>query len=163
MNKDITALSQQIQDGLASQEDIGVVLRTIQISLGAKVVSGMETVAQSMDRLNSMVDKAVNTFSQQIEDACDSGTITWESLAEIVTKLQKNQLAFIDLQRKIVQSPNKLFPEDVVSPEERQLLELIKSFKTPDEKKKFFASVQKAMQENNILSTELDINQDNLE
>ena len=51
---------------------------------------------------------------------------------------------FLDLQRKIVQSPNKLFPEDTASAEERQLLELVKSFKTIEEKQKFFNIVEQA-------------------
>lgn len=149
MNIDTEALSKQVVEGLASKEDLGVVLRTIQISLGAKVVQGMDTVAQGMERLNKMIDKAINKYAQQIEDMIDADTIPYDQLGEIVTTLQKNQVAFLELQRKIVQSPNKLFPDDVVSPEERQLLELVKSFKTAEDKKKFFAAVQQAMQQTN--------------
>lgn len=145
MNIDTTALSKQIQEGLASQEDIGVVLRTIQISLGAKVVSGMDTVAHGMERLNVMIAKAIEKYSQQIEDLCDNDAIPFDQLGEIVTTLQKNQIAFLEFQRKIVQSPNKLFPDDVVSPEERQLLELVKSFKTAEDKRRFFDAVKQAM------------------
>lgn len=149
MNIDTEALSKQIVEGLASKEDLGVVLRTIQISLGAKVVQGMDTVSQGMERLNRMIEKAINKYSQQVEDMIDADTIPFDQLGEIVTTLQKNQVAFLELQRKIVQSPNKLFPDDVVSPEERQLLELVKSFKTAEDKKKFFAAVQQAMQQTN--------------
>lgn len=149
MNIDTEALSKQVVEGLASKEDLGVVLRTIQISLGAKVVQGMDTVAQGMERLNRMIDKAINKYSQQIEDMIDADTIPFDQLGAIITTLQKNQVAFLELQRKIVQSPNKLFPDDVVSPEERQLLELVKSFKTAEDKKKFFAAVQQAMQQTN--------------
>lgn len=149
MNIDTEALSKQIVEGLASKEDLGVVLRTIQISLGAKVVQGMDTVSQGMERLNRMIEKAINKYAQQVEDMIDADTIPFDQLGEIVTTLQKNQVAFLELQRKIVQSPNKLFPDDVVSPEERQLLELVKSFKTAEDKKKFFAAVQQAMQQTN--------------
>lgn len=141
---DIAALTKQVSEGLASQEELGVALKTIQVSLGIQVINGLEELSSSMSRLNDLINRSLTKYDEVVTNMINSDTITYDQLGEMITTLQKNQVAFLDLQRKIVQSPNKLFPEDTASAEERQLLELVKSFKTIEEKQKFFNIVEQA-------------------
>jgi hypothetical protein len=144
---DIQALANKVSEGLASQEDTGVLLKSLQISMGTQIVQNLGVVAQDMSNLSDMVHSAVSHLITKFKEAVECDTIELDDLLKVINTLQKNQVSFVDLQRKIVQSPNKLFPEETVSTEERQLLEIVKSFSTAEEKKQFFNAVEKAYQE----------------
>ena len=53
-----------------------------------------------------------------------------------ITSLQNKQLQILELYRKIVQG-KEMFSTEILSDDERKVLKLLKSFKTPEEKEKF--------------------------
>ena len=65
----------------------------------------------------------------------------------MIKDIQGSQLRFADLYRKIVQSPKGIFPEDLISEEEKKVVKLFKSFKTPEEKQKFLQICQEHLNE----------------
>lgn len=142
---DITALSNSIANGIATEQDTGLVLRTVQTALGCSLIKTLETVNTSFSKLDSLLNKCVDKFCTQVDQLLESDTIDHESLFELITTLQKNQVAFAELQRKIVQSPNKIFSDELLSTDEKKLLTLLKSFKTPQEKKNFLLAVDNAL------------------
>lgn len=145
MNTDIQALSRNIANGIASESDIGLALRTVQTTLGCNLLASVESVKNGFDKLNSLLDTALTKFEEQLSLDIESNIISRDDLFSIITLIQKNQVAFLEFQRKIVQSPNKLFSDDLVSSEEKKLLALLKSFKSPEEKKQFLDAVAAAL------------------
>lgn len=149
MNKEVvpnvTALATTIAEGLAKEEDRGIALRTIQTALGVGLVSTVQDVADKQNKLNELLGRCIDKFTSQVDEMLVADTIDHEALFEMITTLQKNQVAIAELQRKIVQSPNKIFTDDLLSPDEQKLLRLLKSFKTSEDKKRFLKAVETAM------------------
>lgn len=148
-NTDIGALSNSISNGLASEQDVGLVLRTIQTTLSCKLLSNLESTNKGFEELNSLLQRCISKFNAQVTQLLEADAISHDELASVISSIQKNQLAFLELQRKIIQSPNKLFSDDLLSNDERKLLSLLKSFKTPEEKVKFLKLVSTALNSSN--------------
>lgn len=146
-NTNVVALAEMVQQGLASEEDRGIVLRTIQTAMGSALVSSVQSVMDKQGQLDDLLTRCIDKFTSQVNDLITSDTINHEDLFEMITTLQKNQVACAELLRKVVQSPNKIFSDDLLSNEEKKLLKLLKSFRTPEEKQKFLRAVGSAMQD----------------
>lgn len=149
MKSNPSQLAEMLSQGLADEEQRGMILRTMQTALGMKIVTGMSSLEESMNSLNTLIVNCTSKAVAKINELIEADTMDWSAMLEIATTLQKNQVSFLELQRKIVQSPNKIFGEDLLSSEEKKLLMVLKSFKTQKEKETFLKAVQKAMTESN--------------
>lgn len=138
---DTTALANLVADGLATEADNGLALRTIQTKLGVNLIATLQETNNGFQSLNKLLQLCIEKYTTNLTAMLNAETIQHEELFEIITTLQKNQVAYLELQRKIVQSPTKIFSDDLVSADERKLLALLKSFKTPEEKAQFLKAV----------------------
>jgi hypothetical protein len=145
---DITTLTKVVSEGIASESDTGIALRAIQTTLGVGLVSTLNETSNGFQRLNNLLTRCIDKYVTTAEALLDTDSIDQEQLFEIITAIQKNQIAYMELYRKIVQSPNKIFSDDLLSAEERKLLTLLKSFKTPEEKVLFLKAVESALSNN---------------
>jgi len=143
----IEEVARLIRDGLASEEEMGLILRNLQIAMGSQLLEGMSATRKGFIALQEILEKAVAKFADKMELLLQSDSVSAEDLFEYIIKLQKNQVAFCEMQRRVVQSPSKLFPEDTMSNDEKKLLTLLKSFKTPEEKKRFLTAVETALKD----------------
>lgn len=142
---DLEVIVKQIKEGISNEETVGMVLRTVQTALSCQLISTMDRLKSQMDRISTIQDRIITRFEQTVEPLLETDAIPHTQLFEYLTTIQKNQAATVDLYRKIVQSPNSLFPESMMSDEERKVMQLFKSFKTPAQKKKFLELCEKAM------------------
>lgn len=142
-------LAKSLMLGTASEQEVGIALRSLQTRLSCGLIESLESLNKSFVELDNLLQRATVKYTEVLTQTIDSDTVSEERLAEIVDKLQKNQLSFLELQRKIVQSPTKLFPDDLISGDERKLLTMLKSFSTQDEKTKFLSAVENALMQMN--------------
>lgn len=147
-----------ILSGIATEEERGIALRNMQTYLGASLIDNLENARQSFQELEDLGAKLQAKWLEKVNEALTSDLLDKDALFEMMTALQKNKIQFMDLQRKIVQSPNKLFGDDLLSSEEKKVLMILKSFKTPAEKEKFIKAVEKAMKDDNNFDADDDLN-----
>ena len=144
-DKDVLALSNALAEGLATEADTGLALRTIQTTLGVNLINTLKTVNGGFSQLNEILDRCLLKFKDQVDALLESDTISTDDLFKMIIDIQNNQVKYLELQRKIVQSPTKIFADDLLSNDEKKLLALLKSFKTADEKKYFLKVIEDSM------------------
>ena len=141
-------LAEQIISGQSVEADKGLVLKTLQIGMSAGLVSGVqklhEVVAKSMD-LYARLDSA---YVAQLEEKLQEGVLTPSEIYEERKDLERRITALLNLERQIVQGKN-LFPEDTISEDDRKVLRLLSSVKTPVEREKFMRSLEDYFTEKN--------------
>lgn len=142
---ELESVVHQIQEGIASEESRGMILRTVTTALSVQLVSSMDRLQKQMNRLSDMNDRIITRFEETVTPLLENDVVPHDKLFEYISVIQKNQAAFVDLYRKIIQSPNTLFPDNTMSEEERKVMQLFKSFNTPAQRKKFLELCEKAM------------------
>jgi len=142
---ELESVVSKIQEGIASEESRGMILRTVTTALSVQLVSSMDKLQNQMNRLSAISDRLITRFEETSLPLIEQDAITPEKMFEYITVIQKNQAAIVDLYRKIVQSPNTLFPDNAMSDEEKKVIQLFKSFNTPEKRKKFLALCEEAM------------------
>jgi len=141
----VQSLAEQIASGTCSEEQLGLSLRSLQLNMGLSVLHGLSNIDQQTSELDYLSQRLTNKFSEKVEEAIDSDTLELSELQSLMNSIQDQRLKIIEAKRRIVQSPSKIIPEDLISGEETQLLRLLKSFSTPEEKAKFMQAVQEAL------------------
>ena len=106
---DTTALANLVADGLATESDNGLALRTIQTKLGVNLINTLQETNNGFQSLNKLLQLCIEKYTTNLTAMLNAETIQHEELFEIITTLQKNQVTYLELQRKIVQSPTTLF------------------------------------------------------
>lgn len=143
--QEIQQVSEQLLKGIATQEQIGLASNLVLTNLTFSLLKDIDASSSSLKKLNSLLERCVDAYTTKLEMMLEADTITLDDLHKVVEGLQKQQLSALELKRKIVQSPQKLFPESSLTEEERRLLDLSKSFVTQEDKKKFMAAVEQAL------------------
>lgn len=154
ISTDVSALAQMIADGTYSEDQQGLILRTVQTNLSVNLLNTLSRVESTMKYMDKLTDKIARQFTEQLEVQLDNQTLDFDTLHMYYNEVLTKQLTLLERQRQLVQSNVKLFPEDTMSPSERKLLGLLKSFSTQEQKQKFLAMVAKALEDDNDFSDE---------
>lgn len=85
---------------------------------------------------------------RQVREQLTSQLLTKEEIRIERDALEKRMHAILNLERQIVQGKN-IFPEDSLSEDDRKILRLMASVKTPEERKKFFKAIDNYFQNSN--------------
>ncbi len=128
-------LSEKVLAGTATESERGLALRNLQTNLAITLTTGLGRSLALVERLNQSIESVVAKFEEKLRDEINIMPAT--DLLSIVERIQSKQVAVLDLYRKIVQGKD-LFPQETLSEEERKVVKLIKSFKSKEEKDKFF-------------------------
>ena len=128
-------VSKKVLEGTATEAERGMVLRNIQTGLAGNLVAGLSDAMATINSFNAHLDRCINQLTLRLES--DVQIMDATQLIDIITKIQTRQLATLDLYRKVVQGKD-LFPVETLSDEEKKVLKLIKSFRSKEEKDKFF-------------------------
>ena len=83
-----------------------------------------------------------------MEEKLQEGVLTPSEIYEERKDLERRITALLNLERQIVQGKN-LFPEDTISEDDRKVLRLLSSIKTPVEREKFMRSLEDYFTEKN--------------
>lgn len=141
----VDVLSRKLQQGLATKEERGVVLKTINTQLAVDLVSSMDGVRDSIERLKKLKNKVTNKFIEKAELALECDDMSIDDLQTMLNNIMDNEMKVVDLYRKVLQGNRMLFEEDSLSEEDKIILRVLRSFATNDEKKDFIGFVSDYM------------------
>jgi len=143
IKEDISEVVQRVIDGTATESEKGLVLKTMQNSLSANLVGGLNDVFASMQSLNAMAVDAIAKLEEYYE--LNKDLLDQKALMDFIGEVQNRQLRLLELNRKISQGNNPLFAQDTLSEEERKVVKLFKSFRTNAEKAAFMRLVDQEL------------------
>lgn len=126
-----------VQQGTATLDEQGIILKAAQAHMSSVIVSMISDIHSTVLSLNPIIQRLTDKYTELTNNALDADIISREDVFNDLQSLQSKQLQIIDLYRKIVQSPNKLFADSDFSEDEKKVIRLLKSFKTAQEKQEF--------------------------
>ena len=141
-NNNIETLAKRVSEGIATEQEIGVVLKQLQISLATSMLQELQEYNKSLDALKEirmrLVDRLETIIITDI-DLMDVDTVT--NLLKETSKIQMDNL---DFQRRLIQGKS-IFDFNTLSDEEKQVVQLMNSFSSLEEKQKFLKLVQEKL------------------
>lgn len=141
-NNNIETLAKRVSEGIATEQEIGVALKQLQISLATSMLQELQDYNKSLDALKEirmrLIDRLETIIITDI-DLMDVDTVT--NLLKETSDMQMNNL---DFQRKLIQGKS-IFDFSTLSDEEKQVVQLMNSFTSLEEKQKFLQLVQEKL------------------
>lgn len=144
----VEALAHLIMSGRASEQEKGLVLRTIQVGMATNMVAGLNELHSNVAQAMNLYQALDLEYNRQLREQLEQGALTKEEIRIERDALEKRVHAILNLERQIVQGKN-IFPEDSLSEDDRKILRLMASVKTPEERKKFFKAIDEYFQNTN--------------
>lgn len=144
----VEALARLIMSGRASEQEKGLVLRTIQVGMATNMVAGLNELHSNVAKAMNLYQALDSEYNRQLREQLEQGALTKEEIRIERDALEKRVHAILNLERQIVQGKN-IFPEDSLSEDDRKILRLMASVKTPEERKKFFKAIDEYFQNTN--------------
>lgn len=144
----VEALARLIMSGRASEQEKGLVLRTIQVGMATNMVAGLNELHSNIAQAMNLYQALDSEYNRQLREQLEQGALTKEEIRIERDALEKRVHAILNLERQIVQGKN-IFPEDSLSEDDRKILRLMASVKTPEERKKFFKAIDEYFQNTN--------------
>lgn len=144
----VEALARLITSGRASEQEKGLVLRTIQVGMATNMVAGLNELHSNVAQAMNLYQALDSEYNRQLREQLEQGALTKEEIRIERDALEKRVHAILNLERQIVQGKN-IFPEDSLSEDDRKILRLMASVKTPEERKKFFKAIDEYFQNTN--------------
>lgn len=143
-NEEIKELVTRISDGTATEQEYGVALKQLQISLATSMLNELsestallstlkETRQRLMDRLEEIV----------ITDIAIMDADTVMNLLKELTKMNNDNLEF---KRRVIQGKS-IFEFETLNDEEKLVVQLMKSFASLSEKQEFLEIVKSKLSE----------------
>ena len=148
-NSDTKVLADKIAQGIATREERGITLKTLDTQLAVDLVTGLEDVRLYVDKLKTLKSKMRDKFIAKVEEDMELDNIDAETLFKYLNTLTNSELALIDTYRKLIQG-GQLFNEDSMSENERTILRILRSLSTNEQRKNFFDACAQYMVQNNI-------------
>ena len=134
--EEIQKLIEVVSAGVATEEQIGTLCRTLQINLSTNLITAMSQSLQGINKLASIRDRVLDRVLELTDDPLYIQNLSVNEGLSLIEFIQSSEVKLLDLQRKIVQG-KELFPEMVMSEDEKKVIKLLNSFKTPKEKLDF--------------------------
>lgn len=141
-NNNIETLAKRVSEGIATEQEIGVVLKQLQISLATSMLQELQEYNKSLDALKEirmrLIDRLETIIITDI-DLMDVDTVT-----NLLKETSDMQMDNLDFQRKLIQGKS-IFDFNTLSDEEKQVVQLMNSFSSLEEKQKFLQLVQEKL------------------
>ena len=141
-NNNIETLAKRVSEGIATEQEIGVVLKQLQISLATSMLQELQEYNKSLDALKEirmrLIDRLETIIITDI-DLMDVDTVT-----NLLKETSNMQMDNLDFQRKLIQGKS-IFDFSTLSDEEKQVVQLMNSFTSLEEKQKFLQLVQEKL------------------
>lgn len=141
-NNNIETLAKRVSEGIATEQEMGVVLKQLQISLATSMLQELQHYNKSLDALKEirmrLIDRLETIIITDI-DLMDVDTVT-----NLLKETSDMQMDNLDFQRKLIQGKS-IFDFSTLSDEEKQVVQLMNSFTSLEEKQKFLQLVQEKL------------------
>ena len=135
--RDLGCVIEDVANGIASENDTGLVMKSLQMSMTLRLGNGLASMLNTLNSQQDLLNKAVEKYNEKLQEMIDSDTATAEDLLNFINSTQKKQLDILEVYRRCLQNGD-IFTSDSLGSEERLVLGMLKSLKTPEDKAKFF-------------------------
>lgn len=143
-SEEIQNLVDVVTDGVATQEELGLMMKKLQISISTKIISEMQRQAPFIDGAYSLLTRLYDRLETIV--TTDLEIMDINTVLDCIDKITKVVNNYIELQRRIVQGKD-LFSQDLFSDKEKSMMKLLNSFKSQEEKRKFLELVEEKFNE----------------
>lgn len=131
-----------VTDGVATEEQLGIVLKQMQISISTKLLAQLKQQESLMSNVSSMLQRLYDRLDMII--STDLEMMNVETVMDLIEKLTRLSNNYLELQRRIVQG-KELFSSDTLSDDEKRVIKLMNSFSSQEDKKKFMSVVKERL------------------
>jgi hypothetical protein len=147
INADV--LADKIKQGLATKEERGIALKTINTQLAIDLVSSLDDIKGYVSKLKNVRDKVRDKMVEKLDFALECDELSLDDLFKYSNSIIANEMRITEMYRQVIQGNRMLFDEDSLSEEDRTLLRVLRSFATEDDKKEFFDIVNRYYEKRN--------------
>lgn len=134
-----TSLQSLVQIGFKSEAEQGVALRAVQMGLATEMCQSVHAVHSQVSRASRILQRANDRYVELLEAEIE--TMPSDMLGDVIAGLEGRMLRSAEAMRKIVQG-RSIFPEDTLSDTDRQVLRLLGSLRTTEEKEEFLRVIE---------------------
>ena len=149
LNENTLALARKITEGMASREEKGITLKTLNTQLAVELVNNLDDIREYVELLKSVKSKLTSNCVARLKEHVEMDDLELDDMFKYLTAISNDEFRMIEAYRKLLQG-GQLFGEDAMSEEDRIILRVLRSFSTADEKRDFFDVVAKYMAQKNI-------------
>lgn len=144
MERSAEELAKLIQEGLATEDDRGLVLRAIQVGLGSTLATQVTALGKLIDREIALFNRFEQRYEELVEEELQKPDIKLQQIGNEADRLYQRIYKSLDLARQIVQG-KCLFPQDTYSANDRKVLLVLSSIKNNEQRKRFYAAIDHFM------------------
>lgn len=134
-----SSLQSLVQIGFKSEAEQGVALRAVQMGLATEMCQSVHAVHSQVSRASRILQRANDRYVELLEAEIE--TMPSDMLGDVIAGLEGRMLRSAEAMRKIVQG-RSIFPEDTLSDTDRQVLRLLGSLRTTEEKEEFIRVIE---------------------
>lgn len=140
------SLKNAFMQGLISQEQVAEANRLIQVIFANHVISGVSLLVDSVEPTLELNSLLIENYKRKLQEDIEADIMSREDIQNAI-KFNNDQLVkSLDLIRKFVQGKELLQNYPTLSDEERSIVEMLKSFKSKEEKDAFVGALKNAYQ-----------------
>ena len=132
--EDLVALGQK------SENEMGLVLRSVQIGLATSFCSTLSAQHAQMQESLGVLAKMNEKINADLAETLPSMDVT--DVLELRETMEKSIYRQMEMERKIIQGRG-LFPDDSLSDEDRKVLRLMATLQSPEDKARFMRMVER--------------------
>ena len=133
--KHAQVLAHHLIHGVSAMEELNTAGRQIQASMVANLVNGVQEQQKLLNQITETKQKVFQRYIMQLDIEADS--MTAKELGDAFDKLQKSETDVLEFQRKFLQGKELSAMIQPMSEEARNVMMLLNSFKTEEDKRKF--------------------------
>lgn len=138
------ALAEALASGVQTSEQAIHINRLVKTVLSLDLVQNQRSLIGSIQPVLELQARVKEKIIAMLDAEIDGMDL--ETAWKYFEKMTSLTMSILDLQRKIVQGKELFNPADNLASEERSMLQLLQSFKTPEEKQMFLKLLKEAQE-----------------
>nr|DAH52355.1 MAG TPA: hypothetical protein [Caudoviricetes sp.] len=145
---DLKGIQNAILHGVANQEQVAQLSRIVSVAIVSDLVEGTKTLKSTISPLIDLQRTIFSKLQERIE--VDIDTMELKDILELSKFLHNSQMSVLELERKIAQGKNLFESVPTITEEERNVLRMLKSFQTEEERMIFYETLKSALGLNKV-------------
>lgn len=145
---DLKGIQNAILHGVANQEQVAQLSRIVSVAIVSDLVEGTKTIKSTISPLVDLQRTIFSKLQERIE--VDIDTMELKDILELLKFLHNSQMSVLELERKIAQGKNLFESVPTITEEERNVLRMLKSFQTEEERMIFYETLKSALGLNKV-------------
>lgn len=139
MTESVDCLVKRINEGIATEQESGVALKQLQISLSTGLLKDLQLLMANLGTFTDLRQRLVQRLEDIVLTEVDLMDV--DTVMKLLKDLHSMQLDGLEFQRKLIQGKS-IYDFNTLSDEEKMVVQLMSSFSSLDEKQTFLDLVR---------------------